>query len=167
MVLENLTHGMKQPQIIDIKIGSRLHDVDASADKITSCERKSLTTSSFALGFRVCGIRAIGMSHLKSQLNKLDRDAVKGLLTSFFGYRRTLIAQTLLHLNRIRAAVSNNYVQLISCSVLIAFGEGCDDQLQCRIIDFAHSHIHEHEFSDGNFFCGLDSLMHILESIYD
>jgi 1D-myo-inositol-tetrakisphosphate 5-kinase/inositol-polyphosphate multikinase len=55
--LEDLTFGLKTPCIMDIKIGSRLYDVDASPRKIERRVRKSETTTSGALGFRLCGLK--------------------------------------------------------------------------------------------------------------
>lgn len=62
--MEDLTFNMKCPCIMDIKIGRRLYDIDASLDKINRREIKSSQTTSGSLGFRLCGVKVERVSEL-------------------------------------------------------------------------------------------------------
>lgn len=57
IVLEDLTFGMSQPCIMDMKIGRRLYDDDALPDKAARMMRKSASSTSGAVGFRISGMR--------------------------------------------------------------------------------------------------------------
>lgn len=57
IVLQNLYHGFEFPSILDIKLGSVLHDVNAGEEKITRLTDVSNSTTSGSLGFRICGMK--------------------------------------------------------------------------------------------------------------
>ncbi|KAF7487772.1 Inositol hexakisphosphate kinase 1 [Sarcoptes scabiei] len=57
ILLENLTSNFEYPCIMDLKMGTRLHDDLASQTKIESHESKVNETTSGALGLRVTGIQ--------------------------------------------------------------------------------------------------------------
>ncbi|PVU96175.1 hypothetical protein BB561_001341 [Smittium simulii] len=54
---ENIVSTYKNPSIIDIKIGTRLYDDDASQEKIKKMQIKAKQTTSSTLGVRICGLR--------------------------------------------------------------------------------------------------------------
>ncbi|XBW36249.1 hypothetical protein QEN19_001842 [Hanseniaspora menglaensis] len=56
-VLENLLNCYKSPNIMDIKLGSVLYDLDASDDKKERLSELSSTTTSGSLGLRICGMK--------------------------------------------------------------------------------------------------------------
>ena len=55
--MENLTSDFEYPCIMDLKMGTRLHDDLATQTKIQSHESKVNETTSRALGLRVTGIQ--------------------------------------------------------------------------------------------------------------
>ncbi|CCD22278.1 inositol polyphosphate multikinase NDAI_0A01200 [Naumovozyma dairenensis CBS 421] len=57
IVLENLLHGFKKPNVLDIKLGKILYDENATADKRQRLTMVSNTTTSSTLGFRICGMK--------------------------------------------------------------------------------------------------------------
>ena len=57
IVLSALTSGFKRPNILDLKLGSRLWADDASLAKRTRLDKVSQETTSSSLGFRVAGMR--------------------------------------------------------------------------------------------------------------
>lgn len=57
IVLQNLYHGYNKPSILDIKLGSKLTDENASPDKVKRLQDVSDSTTSGSLGFRICGMK--------------------------------------------------------------------------------------------------------------
>ena len=57
LVLENLTHGLNQPFILDIKVGTRQHGInDSKLKQDRKIERVTNTTSKL-IGLRICGLQ--------------------------------------------------------------------------------------------------------------
>jgi 1D-myo-inositol-tetrakisphosphate 5-kinase/inositol-polyphosphate multikinase len=57
IVLENITHGFKKPNVLDLKLGAQLWDEAAKPDKRVRLDAVSRETTSGSLGFRIAGMR--------------------------------------------------------------------------------------------------------------
>ena len=57
IVLENIAHGFKKPNILDVKLGTRLWANDAPAAKRIKLDKVAGETTSGSLGFRIAGMR--------------------------------------------------------------------------------------------------------------
>ncbi len=57
LVLQNALKGFNNPSIIDIKLGSILHDEFTSQEKKARLQKVSETTTSGSLNYRVCGMK--------------------------------------------------------------------------------------------------------------
>lgn len=57
IVLENITHGFKKPNVLDLKLGAQLWDEAAKPDKRRRLDEVSNATTSGSLGFRIAGMR--------------------------------------------------------------------------------------------------------------
>lgn len=58
IVLENITHGFKKPNVLDLKLGAQLWDEAAKPEKRARLDAVSAETTSGSLGFRIAGMRA-------------------------------------------------------------------------------------------------------------
>lgn len=57
IVLENVAHGYKKPNILDVKLGARLWADDAPAAKRLKLDKVAEETTSKPLGFRIAGMK--------------------------------------------------------------------------------------------------------------
>ncbi|KAF2473813.1 SAICAR synthase-like protein [Lindgomyces ingoldianus] len=57
IVLENITHGFKKPNVLDLKLGAQLWDEAAKLEKRARLDEVSAKTTSGSLGFRIAGMR--------------------------------------------------------------------------------------------------------------
>lgn len=56
LILNNVLNGFSQPSIMDIKLGSILHDETASLDKVRRMQQVSRSSTSGSLKFRIAGM---------------------------------------------------------------------------------------------------------------
>ncbi|TKA33805.1 hypothetical protein B0A50_00642 [Salinomyces thailandicus] len=58
IVLENLEHGFKQPNVLDLKLGARLYDPEKTAsEKAERLDKVSAETTSGSLNYRIAGMK--------------------------------------------------------------------------------------------------------------
>jgi 1D-myo-inositol-tetrakisphosphate 5-kinase/inositol-polyphosphate multikinase len=57
IVLEDITHGFKKPNVLDLKLGAQLWDDAAKPEKRARLDEVSKATTSGSLGFRIAGMR--------------------------------------------------------------------------------------------------------------
>ncbi|CAO1346946.1 unnamed protein product [Diamesa hyperborea] len=139
LMLENITSKFKHPCILDLKMGTRQHGDDASAEKRSKQIAKCAASTSGSLGVRLCGLQKYCVQ--TQQFTKRDKYwgrelnevGFKAALYDFFhnGFRlRTKIIEKVLNrLERLNSVIEKqSSYRFYSCSLLLVY-EGLDDSL--------------------------------------
>lgn len=171
IVLEDLTHGLLKPSVIDFKVGARTwgpHDEDWYFSK---CLEKDRNSTSVALGFRVSGLK-IEKGELgvyiprKDEVKRFGVADVRRILREFGAGGDGIVMQKLLgQLNQLKCWFEEQTIwHFYSASVLIIYEKG--KMVRVKMVDFAH-------VSDGNgvidhnFLGGLCSLINFVKEVVE
>jgi hypothetical protein len=71
-MLENITSRYTQPCILDLKMGTRQHGDDASAEKRSKQMAKCAASTSASLGVRLCGMQVRKVALLWNHLQTVN-----------------------------------------------------------------------------------------------
>ncbi|KAJ2780858.1 hypothetical protein H4R18_003227 [Coemansia javaensis] len=189
--LENLVHGFEQPCIMDVKVGRRLWDVDATDEKRARAIQQAARKTSAAVGFAITGIKLHGRpAEDRERLRDLGVAALPAELERYFAaageHRAHIVEQFVLEATELLEAVEAAEVRMYSCSLLFVYdasrercalalgggGGGGDGAaasgglLDLRLIDFGHSHwMPPGAGRDENFIDGLRSVIEYLRGV--
>ena len=75
-MLENVASKFERPCVLDLKMGTRQHGDDASAEKRNRQMAKCAASTSASLGVRLCGMQVSVISHLFLYVNVLNIHAI-------------------------------------------------------------------------------------------
>jgi len=169
---------------LDVKLGTRQHGDDASADKRKRHIQKCTTTTSKPLGIRICGQLVFQpASTTYRQFDKysgrqLTTETIQASVSQFFSngncFRDKALSALILKLKDLYRAVESeqkNY-RFYSTSLLLIYEGDLNSKdidtsrIDVRMIDFAHTFGFEEgvEQDDGYLF-GLKNFIQLLENI--
>ncbi|KAJ2019357.1 hypothetical protein GGI03_001559 [Coemansia sp. RSA 2337] len=151
--LENLTDGYEKPCILDVKIGTRIHDIDATPEKVAKMLGKAQETTTGSLGVRICGMSVQGTTgQERDWFAKLTVDTIREAFAMYFSaaesmvsaeYRRFVINQFILEVEELAAVIKSVETRMYASSLLFVYdaskaryeqfvsGASCDGKSNC------------------------------------
>uniref|UniRef100_A0A7S0BL78 Kinase n=1 Tax=Rhodosorus marinus TaxID=101924 RepID=A0A7S0BL78_9RHOD len=178
--LEDLTAKFYRPCILDVKLGVRTYDDDASPEKKLRHQEKVRNTTSGKYGVRLSGMQV----YMRREGDYLFRDKYhgrtlkrEGLVTSFRdffdngdGLRRDVVSRCKSKLECLKSYVDAQRLFYFYSSSLLIVYEGDEEvtkpSVDVRMIDFAHTQP-SFDRSDPGCSLGVSTLVKILDEILE
>ncbi|KAJ2787082.1 hypothetical protein GGI15_001015 [Coemansia interrupta] len=130
--LENLLYGFENPCIMDVKLGVRLYDIDATPEKIAKMKAKAKERTVSQIGVMIGGISLPGRPAYEHKwLYKLTTDTITpDALVPYFAvaeesvgaeYRRFVIDQFIAEIKEYREVVKKSETRMVGSSLLLVY----------------------------------------------
>jgi len=190
--LEDLTMPFSRPNILDLKIGSRVYGVGDDPDKVKRKILKSAQTTSKSLGLRLCGMQVYNSEDdgyvFRDKFNgrNLDEKGFYAAIEQFFTHKGTLrvtvVSSFLRQIEKLLQVVTEQKSFQFFSSSLLFICEGCRpsdqknlhggvknkdfERIDLRFIDFAQSaRDTEKKGVDEGFLMGLGNILSHLKTL--
>lgn len=134
IVLENLEHGFKKPNVLDLKLGARLYADGTAAEKAARLDKVAAETTSGSLNFRIAGAKVWNGESFdiydKFYGRKFNKDNVKDGFATFFSSlaatansdeARELLETILAEITKARHSLERSESRMYSASILIVY----------------------------------------------
>ncbi|KAJ2860806.1 hypothetical protein GGI22_002617 [Coemansia erecta] len=131
LCLENIVHGFKEPCVIDIKIGTRLYDIDATPEKRERTLKTANATTTGKLGVFITGMRVHGQPVVDRQWYRdLTPTTMMDALDMYFApaeqrisaeYRRQVVEQFIKEISELKAVLEQCETRMYSSSLLFVY----------------------------------------------
>eukprot|EP01126_Amoeba_proteus_P004582 TRINITY_DN11525_c0_g1_i1.p1 TRINITY_DN11525_c0_g1~~TRINITY_DN11525_c0_g1_i1.p1 ORF type:complete len:459 (+),score=95.18 TRINITY_DN11525_c0_g1_i1:641-2017(+) len=179
IVLEDLTHHMKQPCIMDLKMGRTSYEPNTTMKKFIGQTAADTFSTSDSLGFRICGLRAwqadTGQYVVKNKAwgtTFVMARTMEQSLSIFFENGRTrrldVLEKILQDLYQVYAWFKQQRICRFYGSSILFVYDGADESstsAKARMVDFAHVTRIQDGGKDDSYKFGLHTLISILENI--
>ncbi|KAL0490563.1 inositol hexakis phosphate kinase Ip6k3 [Acrasis kona] len=180
MCLQDLTKEYTNPTIIDLKMGTKTYQRDASPTKVAHELHKNPHQE--LIGFRVSGLRSFNKKTQQSTtepdryaLMRMEKDQVFDFLKNKFLYNGestrtdilTNVISELQYLKQTFETENNSFIFLCSSLLIIYEGDTTkSSKSKVAMIDFAHvMDLIESEKRDEGYIYGLNTLIQMLSDI--
>lgn len=132
LMMENITSTYRRPCVLDLKMGTRQHGDDATAEKRSKQIAKCAASTSAALGVRLCGMQVFEaetgacIRRDKYWGRALTETGLREALRDFFaggaGLRTRVVRRVLRDLDALRRAIAKQTsYRFYSCSLLVVY----------------------------------------------
>lgn len=132
--LENLEHGFRKPNVLDLKLGARLYADGTKPEKAERLDKVAAETTSGSLNFRIAGMKVWnGKSYDvydKFYGRKFNKDNIKDGFATFFASlgaastqdeARELLETILAEITKARHSLERSESRMYSASILIVY----------------------------------------------
>lgn len=184
IILQDITNNIKNPFILDLKVGTQQHSPDEPEKKIQSKTQKCLNSTSSTLGLRLCGMRTFldGKEETKDKYDgrALSEDGFKESIHQFVAFtkeekennvRVDVVEALISQINELVETIKGTRWRFYGCSVLITFDGKKQEKGKTvckpllKVIDFAKADFTGDNVGyDKGFVFGLVTLKEILLS---
>jgi len=180
LLIEDITHGMKQPCIMDVKMGTRTAGEDSNIFKKNFMISKDKSTTSFVLGLRLVALKTYNVTNqtyyeiTRSEANEIgNKEMLHRALLSFFNNGEKIRVDVVTYyIKRIYVLLNwmkeQTLYRFYSSSLLFVYdGADLNDNnpvADVRMIDFAHVFEIKDGGTDKGYTKGLKQLLKFFES---